>query len=430
MTTSTESSTPTGYPAASPKRLRRSNSGSVAGVAKGLGNYFGIETKWIRIALVVSLLFGGAGFLAYIAAWLAIPDEDDPRLDTLAFSENPARLIAGGIFALFAIGAISGTATISLGLLLPAALVGGGVYLLMQDNDSRKALGGQYPKAERPAGSASVAPPPPPAAPGAPVDDDRDPLLIEAERLMTGEAWSDPVASMAHEPEHWALAKSEADVVTRSRRRRAPITSAALGAALLVCVLMLITSSGVGVIAFAAVFLGFSVFGFIASLFFRRPAWALIPASILSLLLVIGAAVIGSSIDDGFGSVSLQIDSVDSPEGPPVPEVGFGVGHVGLDFRGLDLSEDYTYPVDLGAGIIELNLPNAYRVEVIPSGRQLLLLEGDETIRVADGTKAVFNHEIEDGPVLTIDGGDGFGVIEVDRSVDDVIYEAAVTTSD
>ncbi len=429
MTSPTESSTPTGRPTASPKRLRRSSSGSLAGVAKGLGNYFGIETKWIRIGLLVSLLFGGAGFLAYIAAWLAIPDEDDPRLDTFVVSQNPARLIAGGIFALFAIGAISGTATISLGLLVPAVLVGGGVYLLMQDNDSRTALGGQHPKAERPAGSASVAPPPPPAAPGAPVDDDRDPLLIEAERLMTGEAWSDPVASMAHEPEHWALARSEADVVTRSRRRRAPITSAALGAALLVCVLMLITTSGVGVIAFAGVFLGFSVVGFIASLFFRRPAWALIPASILSFVLVIGAAIIGPSINDGFGSVAFEFETVEGPDAPPVPEIDFGVGSVNINLDSLVITEDYVFPVALGAGLIELDLPDNYRVELLMSGRQALQLGDADPIRVDAGTMAVFNHDMG-GPVLTIDAGDGIGVITVDRDPGDVLYEAAVTPSD
>lgn len=430
MTTSPEASTPTGHPAASPKRLRRSTSGSVAGVAKGLGNYFGVETKWIRIALVVSLLFGGAGFLAYIAAWLAIPDEDDPRLDTFVFSQNPARLIAGGIFALFAIGAMSGTATISLGLLVPAALVGGGVYLLMQDNDSRTALGGQHPKAERPAGSASVAPPPPPAAPGAPVDDDRDPLLIEAERLMTGEAWSDPVASMTHEPDHWALTRSEADVVTRTRRRRAPITSAALGAALLVCVLMLITSSGVGVVAFAAVFLGFSVFGFIASLFFRRPAWALIPASILSFLLVLGAAIIGPSINDGFGSVRFDIGEVEGPDASPVPEIDFGVGQVTVDLDSLVISEDFTFPVSLGAGLIELDVPDDYRVELLFSGKQFLQLGDAEPIRVDEGRKAVFNGHIEDGPVLTIDASGGIGVITVDRNSYEVFYEDAVTPAD
>lgn len=47
----------------------------LAGVCGGLGEYFGIDSSLIRLALVFLILFGGTGFLAYIVAWIVIPEE-------------------------------------------------------------------------------------------------------------------------------------------------------------------------------------------------------------------------------------------------------------------------------------------------------------------------------------------------------------------
>jgi phage shock protein PspC (stress-responsive transcriptional regulator) len=51
----------------------------VAGVAEGLGRYFGIDPILVRLALAVATLVGGAGLLAYGLAWLAIPGEPAPE---------------------------------------------------------------------------------------------------------------------------------------------------------------------------------------------------------------------------------------------------------------------------------------------------------------------------------------------------------------
>ena len=61
------------------KRLRRKTHSSVAGVASGLADYLGISTKWVRIGLIVGLIFGGASFFLYGAAWIAVPTEIRPR---------------------------------------------------------------------------------------------------------------------------------------------------------------------------------------------------------------------------------------------------------------------------------------------------------------------------------------------------------------
>lgn len=45
-----------------------------AGVAGGLGEYFGVDPVLFRVLFTVAAFFGGAGILAYIVAWAAIPE--------------------------------------------------------------------------------------------------------------------------------------------------------------------------------------------------------------------------------------------------------------------------------------------------------------------------------------------------------------------
>jgi phage shock protein PspC (stress-responsive transcriptional regulator) len=68
-----------GAPAGGPRGLTRSSSDHVlGGVAGGLGRYFDIDPIIFRIGFVVLALAGGAGFLAYIAAWLLVPADPVP----------------------------------------------------------------------------------------------------------------------------------------------------------------------------------------------------------------------------------------------------------------------------------------------------------------------------------------------------------------
>ena len=56
--------------------LRRSRTDQViAGVCGGLGRYLGIDPVMLRIAFVLLLVTGGAGFLLYVIAWIAIPEQ-------------------------------------------------------------------------------------------------------------------------------------------------------------------------------------------------------------------------------------------------------------------------------------------------------------------------------------------------------------------
>jgi phage shock protein PspC (stress-responsive transcriptional regulator) len=49
----------------------------VAGVCSGLADYFGVDVTLVRLAFAVLTVFGGAGVLFYLVAWLIIPEEDE-----------------------------------------------------------------------------------------------------------------------------------------------------------------------------------------------------------------------------------------------------------------------------------------------------------------------------------------------------------------
>jgi phage shock protein C len=61
------------------KVLARSRKGRMlAGVCAGLADYFGLDVTLVRVIVaVVSIITGGAGVLAYLAAWVIIPTEGE-----------------------------------------------------------------------------------------------------------------------------------------------------------------------------------------------------------------------------------------------------------------------------------------------------------------------------------------------------------------
>ena len=59
------------------KRLYRLRDGRVvAGVCAGLAAYFSIDPTLVRLAFALLTIFGGAGVLLYLCAWIVIPEED------------------------------------------------------------------------------------------------------------------------------------------------------------------------------------------------------------------------------------------------------------------------------------------------------------------------------------------------------------------
>ena len=71
--------------------VRRSRSGAVlGGVCAGVARSAGLDPLLLRIAVVaVTVLTGGAGLLAYLAAWVLIPREDAPAPEVAAGPATP-----------------------------------------------------------------------------------------------------------------------------------------------------------------------------------------------------------------------------------------------------------------------------------------------------------------------------------------------------
>lgn len=59
------------------KLLRARDGRMVAGVASGLAAYFGVDVNLVRLAFGVLTVFWGLGPLAYLVAWVIMPDEDE-----------------------------------------------------------------------------------------------------------------------------------------------------------------------------------------------------------------------------------------------------------------------------------------------------------------------------------------------------------------
>lgn len=55
------------------KLFRDGDDAVIAGVCAGLGHYMNIEARWVRLIAFLSIFIGGAGILAYLILWIAIP---------------------------------------------------------------------------------------------------------------------------------------------------------------------------------------------------------------------------------------------------------------------------------------------------------------------------------------------------------------------
>lgn len=114
-------------------RLQRSRTDRViAGVAGGLGRHLGIDPLVVRIVLVVLAFAGGSGVLAYVVAWVLMPEEPTGIERPPAGDGSSASVRLGAI--LVTIGALMLAEMILPVALwryaLPAALIVLGVLLL------------------------------------------------------------------------------------------------------------------------------------------------------------------------------------------------------------------------------------------------------------------------------------------------------------
>jgi phage shock protein C len=92
-------------PVERPQRLMRSRDDRViGGVAGGLGAYLGIDPVIVRLVVVVLALAGGSGILAYLVAWLVIPEAPEDGMPAPERAGSSAPVLTG--LVLVALGAL------------------------------------------------------------------------------------------------------------------------------------------------------------------------------------------------------------------------------------------------------------------------------------------------------------------------------------
>jgi phage shock protein C len=60
------------------KKLYRSKKNrKIAGVCGGIAEYFGVDPIIVRLIALILVLSAGGGLIAYIIAWIVVPEEPD-----------------------------------------------------------------------------------------------------------------------------------------------------------------------------------------------------------------------------------------------------------------------------------------------------------------------------------------------------------------
>jgi phage shock protein PspC (stress-responsive transcriptional regulator)/FtsH-binding integral membrane protein len=262
-------------PASGERLLRRNRSNRVAaGVCSGLGDYFRVDPVLFRVLFATSAFFGGAGILAYLLAWAAIPEAGTEHAPVDGFigwvrqRRFPMWLaaIVGGVL-LWAL-AFSWWAPHHFFPIFPVIVI---LILLVVFYGRREMQ------------AAQTAPPA-----GTPVDLTKRGETTEAPIWMPdARSWYD-----------------EARDASRARRRRALPVRVAMLVALVVTLTVLGIADAVSGIQLQAYFwtaLGILVVGLLVGLVLRRTPWGMTPLLIPAIVGVIAFAGSHASLHDGTG---------------------------------------------------------------------------------------------------------------------------------
>ena len=118
-----------------PRVVRRSRSERViAGVCGGIGRYLGVDPVLLRIAFIVLALANGLGVIAYVVAWVAIPEErpGQPLAAAPEARRETGRLVLGGSLVVLGLVLLVNRLAPNLDeLFWPVALVAVGVAVML-----------------------------------------------------------------------------------------------------------------------------------------------------------------------------------------------------------------------------------------------------------------------------------------------------------
>ncbi len=345
-------------PNAGHRLLRRSRTDRVgAGVAGGLGEYFNVDPVLFRVLFATSAFFGGAGILAYVLAWAAIPEAGTARAP-----------IDGWVAALRARRVPIWAVAIVGGLILwgvafswwvpgPSFPVVALVVVLIVFF-SRRDLQASRTDADATA-SGSTPPTFPPTMPstGGPADAPTAASTVSLDKAdepvtaSTQPAW-------VHDARSWF---EESRAAARERRRRALPVRVGVLVALIGTLSCLGIADAVGGIKLQWYFWSTLIVlgaGAVAGLVTRRWSWSVVPLVIPAAIGAVAFAGSGASLHDGIGQREWKPVTATSAD----YRLAFGQGI--LDLRDLRAGGPAQFDVTLGAGQVRLIVPRTMNVTV------------------------------------------------------------------
>jgi phage shock protein PspC (stress-responsive transcriptional regulator) len=152
-----DGTSPTDNKPSDSKRLYRdTDNAMIAGVAAGLGNYFGVDTLIIRLLFVVATFAGGWGILVYLVLWLLVPEAKTSsdrlqmfgkavtienlkgvveRTDLKGAAQRANKSLAAPVNSAFSFALkVIGTALVAIGVSMLLSLASAAVYAVLRGN--------------------------------------------------------------------------------------------------------------------------------------------------------------------------------------------------------------------------------------------------------------------------------------------------------
>ncbi|MDR7251632.1 phage shock protein PspC (stress-responsive transcriptional regulator) [Nocardioides sp. BE266] len=404
-------------------RLRRSvTDRHIAGVAGGLARHLDIDPIIVRVALVVAVFFGGAGLLAYVGAWILVPEEgtnDEP----LGLDQRNRKLALAGVgvlAVLCAFGDWAGAFWFPWPLAIAAVVIVWFLNRKQNDAEPRSGYGYTGPPTS-PTGTwatATAAPQAPTGSVGTDEDATTDADVDDIAATDTyGQTYSQTYEQGYGQQQYgWAPPPASYSRETRRRprnpRRRGPIlfffTLALIALAEGVLGVVDLAGASITDSAYPALALGIIALMLLVGSFWGR-AGGLIALGLVAALATAGATAGDHFPDDHHTYVPTTPGAVkDSYE--------FGGGEFLLDLSAVsdvDALDGKEISVDGVGGRVEVIVPDGMDVDV--------------TTEVVAGDSRVFDQR-NDGFDIKVDGSrdGGAGVPDMTINIDLVAGEIVV----
>lgn len=323
--------------------LRRSRTDRIgAGVAGGLGEYFGVDPVLFRVLFATAAFFGGAGVLAYLLAWAVIPEQGTVRAPIDGFVAELRRRRVPVWLVAVAAGLVLWGAAFSWwapGRFFPVILV----VIVLAAIFGRRARPGSVHTGGALAST---------TAPVSPVRLDKQPG--RGAPSVTADPSAEQRPQWVSDTRQWL---TEAKAASRERRRRAMPVRIATSVALLGALTVLGICDAVGGIRLPVYFWtggAIMLLGLLAGAALRRTPWSLAPLLIPAVAGLIAFGNTGASLHDGIG----QREFVPTSTSALASHYRLAFGQTTLDLRHLGtLDAARTVDLTMAAGQARILLP-------------------------------------------------------------------------